>query len=291
MLYGMEPNAADRERLAATFDSAAALYQRARPEYPPALYERLLEVTGIEPPAPLLEVGCATGKATLPLARLGFRITVLEPGAALASAARANLAAYEVDVVKARFEDWEPNGAAFDLVFAATAWRWVDPEVRYPKAAAVLQPHGHLALWGAGHVIPYDGDPFFEEIQEIYEEIGEGLPPGSVTARPGELPDDREEIEASGLFVVIETRQYDWETIHDAESYIDLLNTFSGHIAMTERRRERLYGEIRRRLAERDDGQLRRHWGGVLQIARLRTGATPPVVRLAQASNRDPSFG
>jgi aminoglycoside phosphotransferase (APT) family kinase protein len=54
-------------------------------------------------------------------------------------------------------------------VFAATAWHWVDPEVRYSKAAAVLRPRGHLALWGAGRVIPYDGDPFFEEIQEVYE--------------------------------------------------------------------------------------------------------------------------
>ncbi len=271
MLCGMERDAADRERLAATFDSAAALYERVRPEYPPALYEHLLEVTGLQAPAPLLEVGCATGKATLPLARLGFRITALEPGAALAEAARANLAGYEVDVVEARFEDWEPNDSVFDLVYAATAWHWVDREVRYPKTAAVLRPDGHLAVWGAGYVIPYDGDPFFEEIQEVYEEIGEGLPPGWVTPRPGELPDDRKEIEASGLFEVIETRQYDWETIHDAESYIDLLNTFSGHIAMAEWQRERLYGEIRRRLGERDDGQLRRHWGGVLKIARLRT--------------------
>ena len=90
----------------------------------------------------VLEVGCATGKATLPLARVGFRITALEPGAALAAAARANVVGYDVDVVEARFEDWEPNGAVFDLVFAATAWHWVDAEVRYPKAAAVLRPHG-----------------------------------------------------------------------------------------------------------------------------------------------------
>jgi hypothetical protein len=32
--------------------------------------------------------------------------------------------------------------------------------------------------------------------------------------------------------------------------------------------RERLYGEIRRRLALRPDGLLRRHWGGVLHMAR-----------------------
>ncbi|MGH9223953.1 MAG: hypothetical protein ACRD2W_09275 [Acidimicrobiales bacterium] len=91
-----------------------------------------------------------------------------------------------------------------------------------------------------------------------------------MTPRPGELPEDSEEIEASGRFEVVETRQYDWETIHDADGYVDLLNTFSGHIAMADWQHERLYGEIRRRLAERDDGRLHRHWGGVLQIARLR---------------------
>lgn len=73
----------ERERLAATFDTASDLYQRARPEYPDALYERLLEVTGLCPGASLLEVGCATGKATLPLARRGFAVTCLEPGASL----------------------------------------------------------------------------------------------------------------------------------------------------------------------------------------------------------------
>ncbi len=64
--------------------------------------------------------------------------------------------------------------------------------------------------------------------------------------------------------------QYDWETIYHADGYIDLLNTFSGHIAMQDWQRDRLYGEVRRRLAERPDGRLRRHWGGVLHIARRR---------------------
>lgn len=78
----------DRERLAATFDRAAELYQRARPECPEELYDELLAVTDLSPGAHLLEVGSATGKATIPLARRGFRITCLEPGAALAAAAR-----------------------------------------------------------------------------------------------------------------------------------------------------------------------------------------------------------
>jgi hypothetical protein len=54
---------------------------------------------------------------------------------------------------------------------------------------------------------------------------------------------------------------------YDAEGYIDLLETFSGHIAMRPWQRERLYAEIRRRLAERPDGLLRRHWGAALHVA------------------------
>jgi SAM-dependent methyltransferase len=261
----------ERERLAATFDRAAELYQRARPEYPGELYDRLLQITQLSPGARLLEVGCATGKATLPLVQRGFHVTCVESGAALAAAARENLAGFDVDVIEARFEDWTPAGEPFAMVFAATAWHWVDPTVRYRKAAKVLEPRGYLAVWGAGHVIPYDGDPFFEELQEVYDEIGESLAPDATLPRPQELGDDRGEIEASGLFEVVDVTQYDWETVYTAEGYIELLNTFSGHIAMQEWQRDRLYDEIRRRLATRPDGRLRRHWGGVLHVARRRT--------------------
>jgi len=261
----------DRERLGATFNQAGALYQRARPEYPDELYDHLLHVTRLPPGASLLEVGSATGKATLPLARRGFRITCIEPGAALVAVARVQLAGFDVDIVETRFEDWDPGDERFAMVFAATAWRWIDPTVRYRKAAELLEPRGYLALWGAGHVFPDDGDPFFAELQEVYDDIGESLPPGATFRRPRELADDREEIGATGLFEVVDIQQYDWEIVYDAEGYIDLLNTFSGHIAMQDWQRDRLYGEIRRRLAARPDGRLRRHWGGVLQIARRTT--------------------
>jgi SAM-dependent methyltransferase len=261
----------ERERLAATFDRAADLYQRARPEYPAALFDRLVDVTGLRPGDRLLEIGAATGKATLPLARRGYRITCIEPGPALAAVARAQLAGFDVEVVERRFEDWDPGRERFDLVYAATAWHWLDPDGRDERVSAALQPAGHLALWEAVHVIPYDGDPFFDELQEVYDEINESRPSDVTLPRPQELPDRTPEIEASGLFEVVDVVQYDWETTHDADGYIELLNTFSGHIAMEDWQRDWLYGEIRRRLARRPDGRLRRHWGGVLHVARRRS--------------------
>jgi len=266
---------ADRERLRVTFDSAAALYQQARPEYPAALYDELVRAAGIGAGSTALEVGCATGKATLPLAMRGLAITCLEIGAGLAAEARRNLAGFPaVEVVHDGFETWRPpRPRVFDLVFAATAWHWIDPAVGYQRAAELLRPGGHLAIWDQWHVFPENGDPFFREIQPVYDEIGEGLPAGTLFRAPGESPDRRAEIVASGFFDDVVVRRFDWETVYDAEGYIRLLDTFSGHIAMAEWQRERLYGEIRRRLARRPDGRLRRHWESVLQVARRRDDA------------------
>jgi trans-aconitate methyltransferase len=262
----------DDRGLRHTFDRAAEHYERARPSYPSALIDDLVHLTGIEAGDHPLEVGCGTGKATRQLAPRGFAITCIELGPALAGAATRQLSTYEnVTVINADFDTWE-TGQRFTLVFAATSWHWLDPATRYRRAWQLLEPGGHLAFWSAGHVVPIDGDPFFAEIQEVYDEIGEGLPPGSELARPGAVPDSVAEVEASGLFEDVVTRQYDWEITYDAASYIDLLNTFSGHIAMAQWQRDRLYGQIRRRLAQRPDGLVRRHWGAVLHVAR--SGAT-----------------
>jgi SAM-dependent methyltransferase len=264
-------SAENRNQLRVTFNSVADSYQRARPEYPAELFDDLVTAAGLTPGDRLLEVGCATGKATLPLARRGFRVTCVEPGPDLAAAARRNLSGLPARVTQARFEDWRPRpGERFGLVFAATAWHWIDPQAGYQRAWQPLRPGGHLALWSAGHVFPDGGDPFFREIQDVYDEIGAGKPPGEDWPRPGEQPVQTADIEASGLFTVTHVRHFDWEQVYDADGYIALLETFSGHILMEDWQRNRLFGEIRRRLRQRPDGTLRRHWGAVLHVARRR---------------------
>jgi 16S rRNA A1518/A1519 N6-dimethyltransferase RsmA/KsgA/DIM1 with predicted DNA glycosylase/AP lyase activity len=114
----------DQRGLRMTFDSAADLYQQARPEYPDQLYEAMIAAAGLGPKDRLLEIGCATGKATLPLARKGFRMTCVEPGPSLAAVGRRNLADFpKVEVVQSTFESIDPSEhGPLDLVFAATSW-------------------------------------------------------------------------------------------------------------------------------------------------------------------------
>lgn len=146
-----------------------------------------------------------------------------------------------MEITEGAFETWRPLvHGQFDLVFAATTWHWIDMATRYERAWELLRPGGHLAFWSATH----GGDPFFVEIQDVYEEIGEGVPEGTNSPRPGGLLEDRAEIEQSGLFENVVVRQFDWEVSYNAEGYLALLDTFSGHITMETSKRDHLYAEI-----------------------------------------------
>jgi CubicO group peptidase (beta-lactamase class C family)/ubiquinone/menaquinone biosynthesis C-methylase UbiE len=257
-----------REPLRRTFDTTANLYDSARPDYPEQLFDDLIRLAGLERGARLLEIGCATGKATRPLLERGFTVVCLELGGELAEAARRNLAGLPAEIHVAPFETWEHQPEAFDLVYAATAWHWVDPAVRYRKAHRLLRPGGHLAFWSALHAFPTDFDSFFTDIQQVYDAIGESHEGEWPPAAPEQIPDDSAELEASGLFEDVNVRRYVWETHYTAEDYIALLNTFSGHIAMEAAKRERLYKEIRRQIDRRPDPRVRRHWHAILHVAR-----------------------
>ena len=131
--------------LRTTFDQAAERYDRARPTYPDALFDDLVELAGLKARSRVVEIGCGTGKATLPLAGRGLRITCVELGASLAAVARRRLALFPgVEILNADFETWRPARADYDAVVAFTAFHWIPPELRYLKSAALLREGGGL---------------------------------------------------------------------------------------------------------------------------------------------------
>lgn len=257
-----------RESLGGSFDTVADAYDDARPDYPAELFDELVELADLKSGDRLLEVGCGTGKATLPLLQRGFSVVCIERGANLAARARERLAGLPVELHVGTFESWDGVPGGFDLVFVATAWHWIDPQVRYRKAHEQLRPGGHLAFWSAMHAYPEGFDPFFSEIQEVYNELGEEWQGEWPPPPPDQMYDEQEEILASGLFERVEVRRFVWDALYTAEEYIALLGTFSGHIAMPQPKLSRLCGEIRRRVAQRPDPRLRRHWCSILHVAR-----------------------
>jgi SAM-dependent methyltransferase len=251
-----------RRELRTTFDAAAEVYERARPSYPDELFDDLVELAGLKARSRVVEIGCGTGKATLPLAGRGLRITCVELGTSLAAIAQRKLALFPgVQIVNADFETWRPERADYDAVVAFTAFHWIPRELRYLKSAAVLREGGALAVAMTHHVLPEDADSFFLEAQADYDAVGVGGdPPGP----PESVSGVGAEMEASGLFRVADERRYSWDVVYTADEYIDVLSTFSSTIAMEEAKRTRLFDLLRARIGERS---LRKTYLATLDVA------------------------
>jgi SAM-dependent methyltransferase len=221
-----------REELRETFDTAAERYDRARPGYPARLFDDLVALAGLEPGARVLEIGCGTGQATVPLAERGFRIVAVELGPALAAVARRNLAGFpSVEVVVANFEDWPLPPEPFDLVVSATAFHWLDPLIRLEKTAAALRPSGSLAVIMTEHVAG-GSLAFFADAQRCYERWDPATPPDLHLLPAEQIPTGAEEIDRSGLFESATVRRYERDLAYSSVSYLDVLLTYSGHLAL-----------------------------------------------------------
>ncbi|WP_323376129.1 class I SAM-dependent methyltransferase [Streptomyces sp. RB17] len=228
------PEESRRVHLRRTFDEEAELYDRARPAYPPELYDDLAELAGAGPGSRVLEVGCGTGQATVPLARRGCRVTAVEAGPSMAALARRNLAgAGTVQVVTAEFENWPLPDEPFDAVVSATAFHWIDPAVRVTKAADALRPGGALAVVRTQHVRG-GTEQFFVEVQRCYERFDPATPPGLRLPAAADVDgsDHAQEVARSGRFGPTAFRRYEQDLTYTTAEYLELLRTYSGHRAL-----------------------------------------------------------
>jgi SAM-dependent methyltransferase len=260
---------AERELLRQTFDQAAELYDRARPGYPPQLFDDLAEFAELRPGARVLEIGPGTGQATLPLAERGYAITAVELGPGLAEVARRKLAHFpSVDIVVAAFESWTLPAEPFDLVISATAFHWLDPAIRVNKSADALRPGGTLATISTHHIAGGTG-PFFVATQDCYEYWDPATPPGLRLEPASAIPRESDEIEQSGRFVMPPVFcRYEWEQTYSTAEYLDLLHTYSGHRALEDARRTGLIECIRQLIDDRHGGSISKRYLTELRVAR-----------------------
>ena len=141
----MNPDAAQRP--GEVFDAVAEAYDAVRPGYPAELIDRACAIGALEEGSRVLEIGCGTGKLTEALVERGLLVDAVDPGPKMIELARrrtghSDAVAFQVG----RFEDISLPERAFDAVFSATAFHWVDPDVGWAKAARALRPGGMLAL-------------------------------------------------------------------------------------------------------------------------------------------------
>jgi SAM-dependent methyltransferase len=191
-----------------------------------------------EEPARVLDIACGTGKAGILFAVRGCSVQGVESDERMAAVARRR----GLDVDVSRFEQWRAT-RSFDLAICGQAWHWLDPQTRLERVADALRPGGRFAaFWNFPRFEPELGD----EIDAVYAECAPELRAGrfGVGAHESERAADVEELEASALFGSVENWSFQREEHYSRDEWLDLLQTYSDHIALPGGQRARLLAAI-----------------------------------------------
>src|SRR4051812_49104988 len=132
----MAENRSERPVPGLSFGGVADAYDHGRPTYP---REAAAWLVGSEF-AHLLELGAGTGKLTEQLLALRHRVLATDPLEEMLRRLRARLPAVRAVVGSA--ERIPMRARSVDVVVAAQAFHWFDPERALPEIARVLRPGG-----------------------------------------------------------------------------------------------------------------------------------------------------
>lgn len=132
---------AERVRLGATFDTAAELYDRARPGFADAAVDWVL------PPGArrVLDLGAGTGKLTASLMARGLDIVAVDRSPNMLARLRANLPGVRTMIGTA--EATGLPAASVDAIVVGSAFHWFARPQAEEEMARVLVPGGRVGLF------------------------------------------------------------------------------------------------------------------------------------------------
>ena len=226
-----------RRDRAESFGSVAHEYDRYRPSYPAELIDALVAPD----PQTVLDIGCGTGKAASLLIERGLAVLGVEIDAQMAAVARG----HDIDVEVSDFEHWDDQGRRFDLIIAAQAWHWVDPDAGARKAARLMRPDATLALfWNHDEPDPATWTALNEVLSRHEPSLVDTEPRNQ---RLGYVRHDTA-LQATGTFATITTHDYAWHSTLSVDDFVRRLATHSAILTLGASRSTRLLDELRREL-------------------------------------------
>ena len=247
------------KELAATFDTVAAVYDKIRPGYVGEIYSTIFDYVQIGENARVVEVGSGTGQATEPVLKTGCDLTAVEYGANLSEVLKAKFNGYpKFHVMTCKFEEAELEKDAYDLVFSATAFHWIPEEIGYPKLYSILKKGGAFARFANRPRTCRDDPDLGAEIQVLYDDYYarcHGVKSGTKVWFTEEKAKEISRIPEKYGFTDIRYHLFSRERIFTAAEYIQLLGTYSDHIAIEEKTRNEFFSKIKEAI-ERHGGTI-----------------------------------
>jgi hypothetical protein len=242
------------------FGEVAELYDSARPGYSDAMVTDVLAYAALGDRS-AVEVGAGTGKATVPFAATGIPLVCVEPDPRMTEVLRRNTTSYpNVRVEVGDFEQWQPGGRHYGLLFAASAWNFLDHDRRWDLVHAALAPGAAVALIRNPHGIHDAG--LRTELADIGDRHGITGSPHRFLAcdlsgdEPGNWdqawPDT--ECRRDGRFTDLRSVRFRQDLRYDTDRYLGYLASLSAYRILPDDHRDQALAEAGRLLDAHDGG-------------------------------------
>ena len=204
-------------------------YAAARPGYPDALFRDIVSFANLPKHARVLEIGAGPGQATGFFVRQGYDVTALEISGAQVDYLQQKFAEdSNFHCVCSTFEDFDANDESFDLVFSATAFHWIDPQIGYPKTYRLLKPNGVLALFWHMSSLVEPTTELERGVREISRKHAPELNDESNEQQAEEIHQKRLQLsQTQNLFGEPVSTEYRWVDSYSTERYCKLMNSYS----------------------------------------------------------------
>ena len=231
-----------------TFDTVASTYEKMRPGYVEQVYQTIFDYIPINDNSNVLEIGSGGGQATAPMLTTGCKLTAVEPGQQFSELLKEKFKEFpKFSVITDKFENTQLEENSFDLVFAASAFHWIPEEIGYEKVFNLLKSGGAFARF-ANHPYRDKGNiKLAEEIDEIYDEYYykfHNKKRTPLTEYTQEEAKERAMIAQKYGFIDIQYSLFHRQRVFTAKEYVQLLGTYSDHIAIEENIRKVFFSKI-----------------------------------------------
>ena len=148
------------------FSNRVENYAKYRPGYPPEMLEFFKSELGLARDSVVADVGSGTGLSAKLFLENGNLVFGVEPNAGMRAAAETFLEKFpDFRSVDASADDTALADASVDLVIAAQAFHWFDPEHARTEFKRILRPNGYVALiWNERQL---ESTPFLREYEQL----------------------------------------------------------------------------------------------------------------------------
>ena len=232
------------------FDAWASEYDRYRPGYPEELFLTIAARLSLPKPPLVVDLGAGTGRATLAMAGLGWRVTAVEPGGPMLDVLleRATNDGLIVATVQANAEKTGLDPASADLVTAAQAFHWFDQPRALSEMARITKPGGGVALFW--NVRDAGRSPFLTAYAKLLKRATDSSEdPGIGRYESGGREETRRALSASTAFETPELEELHQEVLMTPEGFMGMAFTASYvRVGLTTDGQARFHADLERLL-------------------------------------------